>query len=72
MPNGVGGQDLVRLARERRPDLKALYTSGYSERFIEGLENATQEIPLLAKPYRRQALLATIRRVLDGRVDVSR
>jgi PAS domain S-box-containing protein len=67
MPNGVGGQDLARLARERRPDLKVLFTSGYSERFIKGLDNASQEIPLLAKPYRRQAVLATIRRVLDGR-----
>jgi hypothetical protein len=51
MPNGVGGQDLVRLARERRPDLKALYTSGYSERFIEGLRRSPcSPSPTAGKP----------------------
>ena len=35
MPNGVSGQDLIRAARQLRPDMKALLTSGYSAQFIK-------------------------------------
>jgi CheY-like chemotaxis protein len=66
MPNGISGQDLLGMARQRRPGLKALFTSGYSEQFINGREHGRQGIPLLEKPYRRQQLLATIRTVLDA------
>ncbi len=67
MPNGISGQDLLGMARERRPNLKALFTSGYSEQFVRGRETAHQSVPLLEKPYRRQNLLAAIRKVLDAR-----
>ena len=67
MPNGISGQDLLGMARERRPSLKALFTSGYSEQFVRGRETAHQSVPLLEKPYRRQNLLAAIRKVLDAR-----
>jgi CheY-like chemotaxis protein len=65
MPNGIGGQDLLRMARECRPDLKAIFTSGYSEQFIRGREEADKDVPLLPKPYRRQKLTDLIRSVLD-------
>jgi signal transduction histidine kinase/CheY-like chemotaxis protein len=66
MPNGVSGQDLLRKARERRPDLRVLFTSGYSEHLFKGHGGAERGVPLLNKPYRRQNLAAAIRRVLDG------
>ena len=66
MPNGISGQDLLRMAREFRPDLKAIFTSGYSEQFIRGREEADQGVPLLPKPYRRQKLIDVIRTVLDA------
>ena len=65
MPNGISGQDLLRMAREFRPDLKAIFTSGYSEQFIRGREEADKDVPLLAKPYRRQKLVDVIRNVID-------
>ena len=56
MPKGISGQELLTRAHAIRPDLKALFTSGYSERFIKD-KGATQEgVPLLSKPYRSQSL----------------
>jgi CheY-like chemotaxis protein len=66
MPNGVSGQDLLRKARERRPDIKALFTSGYSEHLFKGRGDVEGGVPLLSKPYRRQNLAAAVRRILDG------
>ena len=34
MPGGMGGHELARKALERRPDLKVLFTSGYTEKAI--------------------------------------
>jgi PAS domain S-box-containing protein len=66
MPNGISGQDLLGMAMERRPNLKALFTSGYSEQFIRGRHYANQGVPLLEKPYRRHKLLLAIRKTLDA------
>jgi PAS domain S-box-containing protein len=65
MPNGMSGQDLLRKAREQRPTLKALFTSGYSEHVIQGRGDRDVDVPLLGKPYRKQQLAAAIRSVLD-------
>jgi CheY-like chemotaxis protein len=62
----MSGQDLMRTARERRPDLKVLFASGYSEQFIAGRGVADHGIPLLSKPYRKQQLAQAIRKALDG------
>jgi PAS domain S-box-containing protein len=66
MPNGISGQDLLHMARQCRPDLKAIFTSGYSEQFIRGHDAADTSVPLLPKPYRRQQLIDVIRKVLDA------
>ena len=67
MPNGISGQDLMRMARELRPGLKTIFTSGYSASFLKGREDADQSVPLLPKPYRKQALVEIVRKVLDAR-----
>jgi CheY-like chemotaxis protein len=67
MPNGIGGQDLLRAARASRPGLKALFTSGYSEQFIKQRGDGIDEVTLLGKPYRRQQLAEAVRRALDAR-----
>jgi len=65
MPKGMSGQELLTRAHAIRPDLKALFTSGYSERFIRD-KGATQEgVPLLSKPYRSQSLAEAVRAALD-------
>jgi CheY-like chemotaxis protein len=66
MPKGMSGQELLTRARALRPDLKALFTSGYSERFIKD-KGATQEgVALLSKPYRSQSLAEAVRAALDA------
>jgi PAS domain S-box-containing protein len=65
MPNGMDGEELVRQARALRPQLRALYTSGYSEQFLKGRASADAKIVVLHKPYRRGALAGAVRRVLD-------
>ena len=67
MPNGVSGQDLIRAARQLRPDMKALLTSGYSAQFIRVQEDANRDIRLLNKPYRRDVLRG-VRGALKGDV----
>jgi PAS domain S-box-containing protein len=66
MPKGMSGQELLTRARALRPELKALFTSGYSERFIKD-KGATQEgVALLSKPYRSQNLAEAVRAALDA------
>jgi CheY-like chemotaxis protein len=66
MPNGINGQELLRRARELRPGLKAMFTSGYSEQFLQDRSSAEASVPLLNKPYRKHALAEAIRGVLDA------
>jgi PAS domain S-box-containing protein len=65
MPNGLAGHELFQKARETRPALKVLFTSGYSEQFIRGRGDGEQAGPLLGKPYRKQSLAAAVRSALD-------
>jgi CheY-like chemotaxis protein len=65
MPNGMSGLELIRAARELRPDVKALLTSGYSEQFIKSVD-VVPDVQLLSKPYRREKLACTFRAVLDS------
>jgi signal transduction histidine kinase len=63
MPNGVIGLDLIRAARQLRPNMKALLTSGYSTQFLTQ-NNAKLDFRLLNKPYRREVLATAIRDAL--------
>jgi PAS domain S-box-containing protein len=66
MPNGIGGQELWRRARILRPGLKALFTTGYSEQFINARSDADRSVPVLSKPYRRESLARAIRDALGN------
>jgi PAS domain S-box-containing protein len=66
MPNGIDGQELLVRARQQRPGLKALFTSGYSEHFLKARGDTDQSVPLLGKPYRSHKLAEAVRRVLDA------
>jgi PAS domain S-box-containing protein len=63
MPGGLTGYQLADQLRENRPDLKVLFTSGYTEL----AQSADQPAPgpLLSKPYRKQDLGRAIRAALD-------
>jgi PAS domain S-box-containing protein len=62
MPGGISGVELARTAREMRPGLPVLLTSGFMG---EGAVLETAEFPLLDKPYETTQLAAKLRKVLD-------
>jgi PAS domain S-box-containing protein len=57
---GMSGRELVELARAKRPALRVLYTSGYSEDAIVHDGRLDPGVQLLAKPYRRDELARRI------------
>ncbi|OZB15291.1 MAG: hypothetical protein B7X53_11765 [Hyphomonas sp. 34-62-18] len=66
MPGGMNGRELAERARQFRPDLKVLFTSGYTENAIVHHGRLDPGVELLSKPYRRKELAAKVRRVLDS------
>lgn len=66
MPGGIGGRSLADAARLIRPDLKILFTSGYTENSIVHHGRLDAGVDLLSKPYRRDQLAAKVRSVLDA------
>jgi signal transduction histidine kinase/FixJ family two-component response regulator len=64
MPGGVNGADLAKMAQGLRPDLKVLFTSGYTENAIEYDGRVDPGIELLGKPYSRDRLATSLRKVL--------
>jgi len=62
MPGGISGVELARAAREARPGLPVLLTSGFMG---DGTALETAEFPLLDKPYETATLAAKLRKILD-------
>jgi len=65
MPKGMSGYDLAEIARTKRPDLKILFMSGYSETFVRQLDLAGPPAHFISKPCRQQDLARKLRIVLD-------
>jgi PAS domain S-box-containing protein len=66
MPGSMNGRQLVDEALKRRPSLKTLYTSGYTENAIVHHGRLDSGVLLLAKPYRQADLARMIRLALDN------
>ncbi|MGV7216284.1 ATP-binding protein [Bradyrhizobium sp. UFLA05-112] len=66
MPGGMNGRELAEAIRERRPDVRVLYTSGYTDDAIVHEGHLDPGIALLRKPYRKSELSQMIREVLTG------
>lgn len=64
MPGGLFRPQLAAQALRLRPDLRVLYTSGYSEHPVVSTEQLGPNMQLLNKPFRRQQLEATLRSAL--------
>jgi PAS domain S-box-containing protein len=64
MPGGMNGSELGREVTRRRPTVKLLYTSGYSENGIMHDGRLDPGVVLLGKPYRKLDLARKIREVL--------
>jgi PAS domain S-box-containing protein len=65
MPKGISGIELAKRARQLKPALKVLLTSGYSEDAFEQHGRPEEGTLLLRKPYRRKELAETMLRVLS-------
>lgn len=64
MPGGMNGRVLADAARRWRPDLRVLYTSGYTENAIVHQGRLDEGALLLSKPYRRIDLDRAVRAAL--------
>ena len=64
MPDGISGVDLAREVRRRRPDMKILITSGYSN--WTAANPGETEFTSLAKPYSSAALAKRLRETLGS------
>ncbi len=65
LPGGTNGAELARQARRRRPGLKILYTSGYTDNAIIHKGVLDEDADMINKPFRKAALARKIRSILD-------
>jgi PAS domain S-box-containing protein len=66
MPGGMNGHELAEAVRLRRPGVRVLYTSGYTDNTIVHDGQLDPGVALLFKPYRKAELAQKIREVLAG------
>ena len=65
MPD-LDGRRLADRAREQRPSLKVLYTTGYTKNAIVHNGMLDADVAFLAKPFTIEQLAGKVRQVLDG------
>ena len=66
LPGGMNGRQFVAEARQRRANLKVLFTSGYARGAVLQEGEFDPGIELLPKPFTRAALAEKFRRLLDS------
>jgi PAS domain S-box-containing protein len=69
MPGGLSGREVAMKARELRPGIKVLLTSGYAEELVRGDDLQREMLKVLRKPYQQADLAAALRDVLGSRAD---
>ncbi|MGJ4932003.1 CHASE3 domain-containing protein [Bradyrhizobium sp. HKCCYLS2038] len=65
MPGGMSGRQLAEMVVARRPQVRVLYTSGYTDNVILEHGQLAPEALLLTKPYRRAELAQMVRLALN-------
>ena len=66
MPHGVSGRELATRLRGDKPDLKVMYTSGYSLAVVGANMVLKEGLNFLQKPYHPRKLAQAVRDCLDG------
>ncbi|HTK94583.1 MAG TPA: ATP-binding protein, partial [Terriglobales bacterium] len=64
---GMSGQDLVKRIAGKRPGMKVLYISGYTEQGLQDVD-IKSGIAFLEKPFSPAGLQRRVREVLEGRI----
>ena len=65
LPRGMNGREVADAARAHHPEIKVLFTSGYTENAVIHHRKVDEGVELLSKPYTRQVLAQRVRQVLD-------
>ncbi len=63
---GMNGRELAERLQKEHPEMRVLFTSGYTEDMIVRHGVIDEVVRYLAKPFSMQALALQVRRVLDG------
>jgi CheY-like chemotaxis protein len=66
LPGGLSGPELADRAHERRPDLKVLFMSGYTEIAGAWAGRSIEDTELVRKPFRKSELAAKLLSALRG------
>jgi CheY-like chemotaxis protein len=66
MPGSLNGRELAAKLRSGKPDLKVIYTSGYSVELLGSGMTASKNFVFLQKPYHPDAIAQIVRNCLDG------
>jgi CheY-like chemotaxis protein len=66
MPEGMTGWELAARIRAESPDVKVLFTSGYSPEIFGTDVQLDARSNFLPKPYHPRLLARTVRNCLDG------
>ncbi len=72
LPGGLLGPQLVEKLTERRPELKVLLTSGFSDSSLMHRSLLDGSVELLPKPYQLEELARRVRGLLDGQEENKR
>jgi signal transduction histidine kinase/ActR/RegA family two-component response regulator len=67
LPGRIGGRELAVEGRKIRPELRVLFTSGYTQNSIVHHGRLDDGVSLLSKPYKKDALARIVRGLLDQR-----
>ena len=67
LPGGMNGRSLAEAARQQRPDLKVLFTTGYARDAIIHEGRLDPGVDLITKPFTQAVLAAKLRDILDAR-----
>ncbi|MGC8742297.1 MAG: PAS domain S-box protein [Verrucomicrobiia bacterium] len=68
MPDGINGRELASQLKALKPDLKILFSSGYSIYWQDKEFRLKEEINFIQKPYSQEKLLETINNCLEFEV----
>ncbi len=64
LPGGMNGRELAAAAQARRPEIKMLFTTGYTRDAIAGDERLDATVRLIAKPFTYDELAGGVRDLL--------
>ena len=65
LPGGMSGPRLAEQVKRRRPEVEALFMSGYTDNAIIGQGPLDARVELLNKPFPKAVLARKVRAVLD-------